>query len=599
MASNNSPSYEGRKRKKKSDSGLKSRDEESEVTELHIDIEDLTASGHNALKSGDCEKALICFKKAFKAAIKLKETNVQRACAFNLGAAYVEAGKAQKGLDFLQRAQPGERSDRVADLQYNLAVAHETLGNHHRAAGHYFQAAQLYRSQDNGDNEGDACVKMSHCHLLLKDWTQAAESLQRAGECYRVAGKMDSAATAFKDAGSYMLQSNDFTMDDIITVLTDSLELCNQIKEPKSLGKLYNDLGLSFSQLRLFQEAAMCYERALALVSTKPSRQAVILQNLGAVHNTLSQYRQALDYHRKAASLHGSLGCRRAQGRCFANLAIALSQLGEHEEAAENYLHALQAFRDTEDYNGQCQACEGLGEARFKLRDVEKATLYYKQALGLLSKCMDSSNLVQERLVNKLSECLQHKLSLTVPGRPQRGAGHFRHTQNEIRQGPPRRKDLQNENEEKNRPRLDRAGCAEVSAGGQRMEEAHKETMVEAGDSQAHLIGSTTEQTGQLAVLPETNRNHNNTYEHPDPHYQNQVQTENPGHTQQNQVQTENPGQTQQSEHLYESIKLRTKLIGSETPLAGTSQVLHSIASDNEETIPMLKKRMSQICTVM
>uniref|UniRef100_A0A4W5MCI0 Uncharacterized protein n=1 Tax=Hucho hucho TaxID=62062 RepID=A0A4W5MCI0_9TELE len=115
----------------------------------------------------------------------------------------------------------------------------------------------------------------------------------------------------------------------------------------KTQSKVYNDLGLSFSQLKFFQEAAGCYERALPLASTRPSRLTVVLQNLGAVYNTLSQYRQALDYHRQAASLHGSLGSRRAQGRCFSNLAFALSQLREHEEAAENYLHTLQAFKDT------------------------------------------------------------------------------------------------------------------------------------------------------------------------------------------------------------------------------------------------------------
>ncbi|XP_019896587.2 tetratricopeptide repeat protein 24 [Esox lucius] len=659
MASVNSPSQEGRKRKKKSDSGLKSRDIESEVTEVQVYIEDLTASGHSALKQGDFEKALSCFKKAFKASTELKETSIQRACAFNLGAAYVEAGKAQKGLNFLKQAQPGGRGERVADLQFNLAVAHETLGNHRMAAGHYLQAAQLYRAQGNGDNEGDTCVKMSHCHALLKDWTQAAQSLQRAGESYRVAGKLDTAATAFKDAGNYMLQSNDFTMDDIITVLTECLELSNHVKDPKSLGKLYNDLGLSFSQLKLFQEAAMCYERALPLVSTKPSRQAVVLQNLGAVHNTLGKYHQALNYHRKAASLHGCLGSRRAQGRSFLNWAIALSQLGGHEEAAENYLHALQAFRDTEDYKGQCQACEGLGEAWFKLRNVEKATLYYKQALGLLSKCKDPSSSIQERLVNKLSESLQHRLSLTVPGRPKRGAVFFGHTPNGIHQGPPRRKDLRNGNEEKSSNHEDRvagAGCAEVPARGMRKEEdvpgpdgeqahtevstagkrkeedvpgpdgeqAHtkvstagkrKEEDVPGPDGeQAHTetMGSFTERPGHLALIPGANRNLNNTYEHPDPHYQNQASTEHPGliqqnHApteppgliQQNQAPTEHPGLTLHSEHLYESIKQRTEQTSSETPLAVSSKVLRTSAPDNEETIPLFKKWKSQICTVM
>lgn len=70
-------------------------------------------------------------------------------------------------------------------------------------------------------------------------------------------------------------------------------------------GKLYNAVGLSFSQLKLFHEAAECYELALPLVRSNPRRLAVVMQNLGAVHNSLAQYRKALEYHREAAALHG------------------------------------------------------------------------------------------------------------------------------------------------------------------------------------------------------------------------------------------------------------------------------------------------------
>lgn len=46
----------------------------------------------------------------------------------------------------------------------------------------------------------------------------------------------------------------------------------------------------------------------------------------------------------------GSLGCRGDQARCFSNLAFAFSQLGDEEEAAESFIHALQGFRDSSNF---------------------------------------------------------------------------------------------------------------------------------------------------------------------------------------------------------------------------------------------------------
>lgn len=76
----------------------------------------------------------------------------------------MEAGRPQKGLDFLRRAQPGPKAERLPDLQFNMALAHNALGKSQEAASFFLQAAQLYRSQGDGGSEGDACMEMGRCY---------------------------------------------------------------------------------------------------------------------------------------------------------------------------------------------------------------------------------------------------------------------------------------------------------------------------------------------------------------------------------------------------------------------------------------------------
>ncbi|MGH0178977.1 UNVERIFIED_CONTAM: hypothetical protein FKN15_000286 [Acipenser sinensis] len=450
---------------------------------------------------------------------QLKEAQVQRACAFNLGAAYVEVGKPEKGLGFLQRSQPpGEGGEGIgekrADLHFNLGAAHDALGQHATAAEHYRQAAEQYGSREGGRSEAEARMKLGYCHQQMKEPGMAARSFQRAGECYRAAGCVEPAATALREAANHMLQSQDFTAGEIERVLGEC-------------GNLYNDVGLSFCQLKRFSEAAVCFERALPLSAGGEGgdrrREAVVLQNLGAVYNSLGEYSQAQGFHREAAALHGSRGNRSAQGQCFCNLAFALSQLEEHEDSAENYLHALQAFRDTGDFRGQWQACEGLGAAKFRLGDPEKAMLYYKEALTLLSKSKDSSSSAHERIVNKLTDAIQFKLSTQSRYSHARGiqpATLFR------AQSPVSMKEEPVVRRTSEEPGAEgRTGC---------------DSVVTHPDSELSDRPDTEPQ--YQTVQPQANRNLNNTYLQPDPHYQNDRLSG-----------TLLP--TQRSEHLYETVK--------------------------------------------
>uniref|UniRef100_A0A8D1DF45 Tetratricopeptide repeat protein 24 n=1 Tax=Sus scrofa TaxID=9823 RepID=A0A8D1DF45_PIG len=396
-------------------------------------IRALTSAGHRALLAGQNHEALTSFQKALFLASKApqtRDTPVLQACAFNLGAAYVETGDPARGLELLLRAQPQEKAQGGShgDQCFNVALAYHALGDlpqalawYHKALGHY---------QPLGD-QGQAQAKMGACYQALGQPELAAHCLQEASQAYTQAGQPRAAALALGAAAGCLLKSGRHGVGEVVQVLEESRKLAERSPERERLGQLYNDLGLSYSQLQLFPLAAEAFQEALPLCRG-PGEEATVLRNLGMTHNALGNYQEAREFHQKAANLHGSVGQRWEQGRSFGSLAFALSQLGDHKAARDNYLHALQAARDTGDVKGQWQACEGLGAAEARLGQHDQALKYYKEALA---RCQKEPDSVRERLVAKLADAMRTHLAqgglvptrtlTSAPGRPQAPGGDF------------------------------------------------------------------------------------------------------------------------------------------------------------------------------
>ncbi|XP_014116315.1 PREDICTED: tetratricopeptide repeat protein 24 [Pseudopodoces humilis] len=403
-----------RKKKKKQAEAREAQEGGEEAAERVGAIEGLTRAGHRALALGAGREAVGCFRKALLLSRDTASPQLHQACAFNLGAAYVETGKPKKGLEFLLQSQPSEAESRGhrGSLYFSVGAAHEGLQDFPKALERFEKVAGQAGAAVQAGGRAGTCVQMGCCYLGMREPARAARCFLAAARAFAVAESPEAAAVALSRAGGSMLQSRRFRAAEIARVLAQCRSLCETIPDPALRGKLYNDIGLGYSQLHIFSLAAESFERALGLCGGEPERrqEAALLQNLGAAHNALRSFGSALGWHRRAAALHGALGNRRAQGQCFGNLAYACSQLGNHGAAAESYLHALQAFRDSGDLQGQWQACEGLGAACLHLGDPQKAIGHYQEALILLSHCRDSPRADHKRVVHKLTDAIQHRL---------------------------------------------------------------------------------------------------------------------------------------------------------------------------------------------
>ncbi|NXC28783.1 TTC24 protein, partial [Campylorhamphus procurvoides] len=349
-------------------------------------IEGLTQAGHQALARGARQEAVGYFRKALLLSRDTASPWLHRVCAFNLGAAYVESGKPKKALKFLLQSQPSEKESRehLGDHYFNTGAAQEGLQDFSKAL-ECFGKATGHDGTSQAGGRAATHMQMGCCYLGMREPARASRCFLDAAQTYLAAESPEAAAVALSRASGSMLQSRRFQPAEIAGVLAQCRSLCETIPDPALRGKLYNDIGLGYSQLHIFSLAAESFEQALGLcggeLEQDRRQEAALLQNLGAAHNALHSFGTALGWHRRAAVLHSTLGNRRAQGQCFVNLAYACSQLGNHEAAAENYLHALQAFRDSGDMQGQWQACEGLGTACFHLGDPQKAIRHYQETL--------------------------------------------------------------------------------------------------------------------------------------------------------------------------------------------------------------------------
>ncbi|XP_075715557.1 uncharacterized protein LOC142750441 [Rhinoderma darwinii] len=377
----------------------------------------LCKDGSVLLNQDDINGALRTFKKAFILSCKIPEEKIQKSCLFNLGATYICVGKPKKALKCLIKSRISGMEERDGDLFFNIGAAYDEMKEYGKAVKFYERAINEY-GYDELKSIADALIKLGYCFVMIDDFSSAAHSFRLAGHSYVKNHKLEDAAMAMREAAKYMINSRAFSQTEVLQMLNSCMELLKDVSDKQLLGTLYNHVGLHYAELKYFSQAEKCFTASMNLCNGKQfsiRKVAVLLQNLGAVDNALYQYEKSLRSHAEAADMYGSLGERSAQAQCLSNLAFAYSQLKNYDMAEFYYQQAHEAFVDAGDFLRQCLVSEGLGATYFCLGNMNQAIHHYKQALTLSGKSKETSDVIRERILGKLTDTIEYKLSHQHP----------------------------------------------------------------------------------------------------------------------------------------------------------------------------------------
>ncbi|KAJ1181717.1 hypothetical protein NDU88_006919 [Pleurodeles waltl] len=378
---------------------------------IQAEIQKLSKSAVQYFAKDDITLALTKFKKAYLLSCSVPEKHIQKACLFNLGAAYISKDKPKKGLKCLMKSVTKGNAKRDGDLYFNIGIAYDALKDHAKAGKFYAKAINEYE-QEEISNISDTLIKMGYAFVETGNLDSAAQAFLFAGKAYQKAKKKEDAAIALREAANYMIRSQKFSITEVLQALNEAVELCRGITDNHLLVKLYNHLAIHYAEVKFFTEAESCLKESMRCcrgVNFSNQKMAVLLQNSGAVENAMGQYETAVAAHMEAADLFGILGDRNAQGQCLCNLAYAYSQLQNYDRAQLYYQQALHSFVDAGVIQGQWQACEGMGASHFCQGNTDEAISSYKQALALFVKSKETCERNIERLLRKLTEAIEYK----------------------------------------------------------------------------------------------------------------------------------------------------------------------------------------------
>ena len=357
------------------------------------------------------------------------------AALLEIGRVEIESGNAQKGLEYLTRAEAlaieSGNDEQRSEILQAMGGAYAVLNKREEAIRNYQQSLEIKRKLGLKKGIADSlqAIASSQAALgqpqeALKNYNAALDLRREIGDRAGTGDLLNDLAQFYSDRGQY---------DQALKLFKESLEAEIDVGNQSNQGLVLNNIGNTYSFKADYQNARTYYEQALQVREKVkvPSDIADTLHNLADTLGNMAQYDQALQDYERALDLRRSNGDKRGaaiessamgtlfgfQGRYGAALSAeeeaaktmreiqergfwladvlgfyghALAEVGRSDEAEKNLTEAMSVAREQKDEGQIAQLLGFAGDNAFYRGDYKSAAGLYDQALQQASHTTDA-----------------------------------------------------------------------------------------------------------------------------------------------------------------------------------------------------------------
>ena len=241
--------------------------------------------------------------------------------------------------------------NKAIELDDNLLIAKNLLGNTYLNLGDYDEAMEIYTSvlkqaEELGDKRGISSM-LNNIGIVYHDkgdlgsalgyYEQSLEISEELGDKLGIGNRARNIGIMFGDKGSY---------DMAINYVEQSLTISEELDDKHGMGSSLNYIGIIHSEKGNYDKAVDYLDRALLIAEEVGAKPGIgyNLCNIGVMFNDKGDHEKAESYLEKSLIIQKEIGMKTIELETTTNLYLAYKYLGKEYDVSE--IHTL--FKEEE-----------------------------------------------------------------------------------------------------------------------------------------------------------------------------------------------------------------------------------------------------------